>query len=65
MTSWVLWVVLSTGMSGPVPTDAAACREIPRLIAEGQEVTAELHDGSRVRILEARCERAGVGAALS
>ena len=55
MTTWMLYVILTTGEAGPVPVSEYVCRKLAVDLAAGAVVRVDRDDGSNVGITAAAC----------
>lgn len=60
--TWLLTIVLASGLSGPVQMDEAMCKATALAVQSGTPVFVELQDGVVELVVKAECKMQEVGA---
>ena len=53
--TWILFLTLATGLSGPIQVDEDACKMTAEMVRRGLPVSVRLEDGSIVEVVDAVC----------
>ena len=53
--TWILFLTLATGLSGPIQVDEDACKMTAEMVRRGLPVSVRLEDGSIVDVVDAVC----------
>lgn len=53
--TWILFILLSTGESGPVPVSRYVCERTATEVQAGSQVSIDRYDGSSARVTRAAC----------
>ena len=53
--TWILFLTLATGLSGPIQVDEDACKMTAEMVRRGLPVSVRLEDGSVVDVVDAVC----------